>query len=944
MAARMNFESGINRTPVPFEGEAPSILPESSARTYPNFEQLLSYSAGCSPYLNSLMKTDLEWLEEIAAKDPKDTLDLLCSPFDNDNVSQTVKNLRLRKKKIALLTALTDLGGIWNLLEVTGALTRFADFSCQTLLSSLVRESTTKGKLTLDLINEPEAMGGIFILAMGKMGGRELNYSSDIDLVVLFDEKKHPVKSFNFVKAEFVKITRRFAKLMGEVSADGYVFRTDLRLRPDPFVNPVCISVGGAERYYESFARTWERAAYIKARPCAGDISSGLNFLSNIEPFIWRLNLDFSAVQDSSEMRLRIWENRGAGDLQNLPGFNLKLGKGGIREIELFVQTFQMVAGGRDQTLRVPDTMGALEAINRKGWVDDNSKRVLEESYFKLRTWEHRVQMIRDAQTHEIPKIENEIVRMAALSGEDNLERFLKEIQTTLEGVHSTTEQFFATDNIETEECDTSFLEESDWETVNNWRQLPAFRTERATKIFARLQPIVFNRLARSSQPREALLQFDGFLRGLPAGVQLFSLFEANQQLLELLVDTCAMAPRLASYLSKNTQVFDAVLEPDFIVPMENDKVLENNLAANLKKTADYESVLRTARRWNNEQNFKVGVHLLKGLSDSEQAGKSYAKLANTVIRSLEPFVVDQFSNSYGLPPGRGFVLLAMGSLGAESLTSQSDLDLIMIYDPLEEEYSKGKKPLASKAYYARLTQALVSALSSQMAEGKLYEIDMRLRPSGRKGPVATSLKSFIHYQEHNAWTWEHLALTRARVLAGCKELGEEIEEFRRQLIVKLDDHGKIIRDVIDMRRRLAENTPVEKKESVWECRLGKGKLLDIELLAQAGALITNCLERDIGSQLRTSSDRGLITTNEYEELLAHYFLLRQIMQVARLTVEGNFSPETTGQGVIEILLQQTRINSLEGLTRKVQNQTERTKEIISDLIDNRWVGLAVSK
>ncbi len=939
----MNFESEIKQTPVPFEGERPNILPESTARKYPNFAQLLSHTASCSPYLYSLMKTDLEWLEDIPTKGPGEAFSLLCSPFDLNNVNQTIKNLRIRKKKVALLTALTDLGGIWNLPEVTGALTQFADFSCQSLLTSLVQESATKGKLDIDFKEDPDSLGGVFILAMGKMGGRELNYSSDIDLVVFFDEKKHPVKKFNFVKAEFVKITRRFAKLMGEVSSDGYVFRTDLRLRPDPFVNPVCISVGGAERYYESFARTWERAAYIKARPCAGDIGSGLNFLSNIDPFIWRMNLDFAAVQDSSDMMLRIWENRGAGDLQNLPGFNLKLGKGGIRAIELFVQTFQMVAGGRDQSLRVPDTMGALGAINRKGWVDDESKQILEESYFKLRTWEHRVQMIRDAQTHEIPRVENEIIRMASLSGEDNLEKFLKEIKTTLEQVHTTTETFFSTETNDSEEYDTSFLEESDWDMVESWRQLPAFRTERATKIFARLQPTIFNRLARSSQPREALLQFDGFLRGLPAGVQLFSLFEANQHLLELLVDTCAMAPRLASYLSRNTQVFDAVLEQDFIVPLESETVLEKDLSTNLEKASDYESVLRTTRRWNNENHFKVGVHLLKGFSDCEQAGKSYAKLANTVIRSLAPFVVDQFSNSYGKPPGRGFVFLAMGSLGAESLTSQSDLDLIMIYDPLNEDYSSGKKSLASKAYYARLTQAMVSALSSQMAEGKLYEIDMRLRPSGRKGPVATSLNSFFHYQEHDAWTWEHLALTRARVLAGCEELGEEIENFRKKLISKLSNHGKIIGDVVDMRRRLSENTSSEKKENIWECRLGKGKLLDIELLAQAGALITGCTERDIGLQLQATSKKGLMTSGEYKEIISHYSLLREIMQVARLTVEGNFSPEATGKGVIELLLQQTKMNSLEELSRTVQGQTASTREIISILIDNRWVKLVDS-
>lgn len=936
-----SFESEITQLPIPFDNEQPDILPESTAKTYPDFAQLLSNTAGASPYLNSLMTSDPVWLEEIATQNPNDALSSLCLPFDTTSVSQVIKTLRLRKKKIALLTALTDLGGIWNLFEVTGALTRFADFSCQTLLRTLVHEAVLRNRLDLDIVQDPDNLGGIFVLAMGKMGGRELNYSSDIDLVVFFDEKKHSVKAFNFVKAEFVKITRKFAKLMGEASGDGYVFRTDLRLRPDPFVNPVCISVGGAERYYESFARTWERAAYIKARPCAGDFGSGFAFISAIEPFIWRMNLDFSAVQDSSEMRLRIWESRGTGDLQNLPGYNLKLGRGGIREIELFVQTFQMIAGGRDQSLRVPDTMGALKALNQKKWVDDESRRVLEESYYKLRTWEHRAQMIRDAQTHEIPKVENEILRMAALYGENNLDNFLKEIQLTLKAVHTTTESFFAKEGSDKEEYDTSFLEESDWKTIENWRRLPAFRTERATKIFTRLQPTIFNRLARSSQPREALFHLDGFLRGLPAGVQLFSLFEANHQLLELLVDSCAMAPRLANSLSRNTQVFDAVLEPDFIVPLENEEVLAKNLQSILSKSADYEGVLRSTRRWNNEHHFKIGVHLLKGFITSEQAGRSYARLANAVIRSLVPYVTEQFSRSYGDPPGRGFIFLAMGSLGAESLTSQSDLDLILIYDHQNEEYSKGKKTLASQVYYARLTQAMVSALSSQMAEGKLYDIDMRLRPSGRKGPVATSFNSFKHYQKENAWTWEHLALTRARFLAGCNDLGIEIEDFRRDLIFTRTDYSKIVVDVIDMRRRLAKNIPDEKKDSIWECRLGTGKLLDIELIAQAGALMTNCVDRDIATQLRATIEGQLMTSDECNELLSQYFLLRQIMQVARLTVEGNFSPDTTGKGVIEILLQQTDMDSLDELAVKVEKQTVTTTAIISDLIDNRWIKLA---
>ncbi len=898
----------------------------------PAFVELVSATTSCSPFLSSLSSICRDWLVHIPARDPQEVLDEICTPLDTLDINSAILSLRTRKRQLALLTALADLGGAWSLEQVTGGLTRFADLAVDVMLRALVAASMKRGRIACNSRCDP-AFGGIFVLAMGKMGAGELNYSSDIDLIVLFDEECHSPGDFQGARFEFIRITRRLSKLLSEITAQGYVFRTDLRLRPDPLVNPVCMSAGGAARYYESFGRNWERAAFIKARPCAGNIEAGKRFLDEIHPFVWRRNLDFAAVKDANDMRARIQQVKGTGNLGNLSGYSLKLGSGGIREIELFVQTYQMISGGRRRSLRVPQTLGMLPVLAEEGWIDEDTSLYLQGAYRRLRELEHRTQMLRDTQTHEIPRNDAEQERLAALSGHTGTKPFFDEVRTILSRVHEGIEKCLPSRSEQNEvRADVSFLTDSHREMIDRWRHLPAFRTQRATEIFSRLQPMILSCMEQAADPGEALIQFDGFLKGLPAGVQLFSLFESNPLLLQLLADTCATAPRLARYLSRHASVFDAVLDGHFFDSFAGRELMECELKEMISQERDFELVLRSTRRWMHEQQFRLGVHYLRGLVDASQAASVYTDIAESILRSTWPQVTRDFSQRHGKQPGRGAVILAMGSLGAGTLTCQSDLDLLMIYDPVDQSVSEGKKPLPTKLYYSRLTQALVSALSAPMAEGRLYAIDMRLRPSGRQGPVATSIDSFRHYQMNKAWTWEHLALTRARVVAGNPGLAAEVEALRLELLAGITDQETIVRDVSEMRRRLAANTAAAQEGNIWELRSGEGRLLDIELTAQAGALSVGSSRRAVPDQLADAKDNGWLSVDSAEVLRRAYSTLRSILQAVRLTVEGGFSPQSSGTGAMQFLLQQTGQETIDELAAQLHDERESSVAAITSI------------
>ena len=916
------------RAPIPFEPELASDALAIFASQPENIKNLIGGTAGCSPYLRGLLLQESEWLATVFETDPALVLKGIQADVTARTYDVLAVELRQAKRRIALYTALCDLGGMWDLGQVTGALTDFADFATNTALNALILAEFERGKLLGCTVGDLQEACGMVVLAMGKMGARELNYSSDIDLIVLFDETRHAEAVFDDIRTRFIRITKRLAQILSDVTGDGYVFRTDLRLRPDPSVTPVCLSMGAAERYYESLGRTWERAAFIKARPCAGDIKAGWDFLETLRPFVWRKHLDYAAIQDAHDMRLRIREHKGLGGPIQLQGHNMKLGRGGIREIEFFTQTRQIIAGGRDPELRSRQTIGGLKVLAAKGWIPPEASDRLSAAYVQHRTIEHRIQMLNDAQTHDLPNSLDQMRRLANFCGQADVVVFCADIRQRLNMVHDLTESFFAPEQETAPQ--TSGLSAQSLEMIDRWRHYPALRTSRAVGIFKRLQPSILARIARAAHPDEALIQFDGFLSGLPAGVQLFSMFDSNPQLIDLLVDICGSAPGLARYLSRNSQVFDAVIAGTFfeVLPAMDDLVAE--LAAVLTPLDDYENQLNAARRWMKELHFRIGVQHLKGMIQSETAGARYSDLAEACLRALLPVVAQEFARKHGDMPGRGAVVLGMGSLGSGSLSATSDLDVIVIYDADGQETSTGARPLAVSTYFARLTQALVTALSSPMTEGRLYEVDMRLRPSGRKGPVATALSGFVSYQRTEAWTWEHLALTRARPVAGDQGLAAEVEAFRREIVAQQRDHAVVLHDVADMRARLSDAADVSRLNNPWETKLGQGRMLDIELLAQAAALTAGNPARDVLVQLALGVSLGWYKADECKALQQAYGRLRRVQQIGRLMVEGELKPTELGLDACAELLNQSGAASIVDLGEKLLNEAT----LVSGLID----------
>ncbi len=848
--------------------------------------EVISGAAAQAPYLAALLKKEGAWLAN-AVSAPKAALaQILTGPTKLDDDTLWA-GLRQGKRRVALLAAVADLGGAWSLEEVTGALTDYADAAVHAALRVAVGTQIRRGKLPGLTEADARTGGGITVLAMGKMGAGELNYSSDIDLICLFDESRFDVADFHQARAGLIKATRAMAATLSEITADGYVFRTDLRLRPDPAVTPVCVGIDAAERYYESLGRTWERAAYIKARPCAGDLELGDAFLKMMLPFVWRRHLDFAAIQDAHDMRLAIREHKGLGGAITLPGHNMKLGRGGIREIEFFTQTRQLIAGGRDPDLRLRGTKRGLGVLAAKGWVPQEAAAELSDHYTFHRTVEHRLQMVQDAQTHSLPQTGDGMARIAAMMDMDT-PVLQAELTDRLNAVHEITERFFTNakaplagqQEIPETAHDPGPEHEFDAKVIARWLSYPALRSDRGAALFKQLKPDLLARLARADRPDEALLAFDGFLAGLPAGVQLFSLLKANPQLADLLITIVSVSPMLAAHLSRNASVLDAVIGGDFFSDWPGEDALEAALTDQLAALDDYEAQLDAARAWAREWHFRVGVHHLRGLSDAGQAGAQYSDLARAVLRALWPVVIAELARRHGPPPGRGAVIVGMGSLGAGRLTAQSDLDMIVIYDADGVEASEGKRPLAARQYYARLTQAMITAMSAPMAQGRLYELDLRLRPSGNKGPVATSLGSFASYQRDEAWVWEHLALSRAEVIAGPPDLAADVEALRVEILRTPRDVAHICAETAQMRARIAA---AKSPEGVLDAKIGPGRLQDIELFAQAGALIGGCLARDIPAGIDAAAAGGLVSGGQADALRAAYDLVWALQSATRL-------------------------------------------------------------
>lgn len=919
----MRFLDQINKVPTPFNKEAGEAIALLFSSQPNKINQLIRGVGGCSPYLKGLLEIEYDWV--LSALDSQENiLNAEFSRLKKTPSSEIKTALRVTKRRVALWSALCDFSGIWELNDVTNMLTQFADLACQLALKVALETELSRGNIPgLEIDHSPEKTG-MFVLAMGKMGAHELNYSSDIDLICFFDETQFLEEKYFDARKGFIRATRLMSSILSDLTEDGYVFRTDLRLRPDPSVNPVCIATETAERYYESLGRTWERAAYIKARVVAGDTKAGINFLHSLTPFVWRKYLDFAAIEDAHDIRLRIREHKGLGGALKLLGHNIKLGSGGIREIEFFTQTRQLIAGGRDIDLRVRGTIDGLKNLSKKGWINKTVSEKLISHYTLYRNIEHRLQMVHDAQTHDLPKSIEGMERLSCMMG-TTPDLLAKDLLFSLKEVNQLTEGFFKPTKLDL----TFSLSEMETKVVDRWRSYPSLRSPRAEHIFNRLRPKILEKIRSTDKSNNALIAFDKFLVGLPTGVQLFSLFEANPQLIDLLVDIVGTAPALANHLAKSPVVFDAVIGGDFWTPWPKLTTLERQLSNLIKLETDYEQKLEVSRKWKKEWHFRIGVHLLRGITNVDQAGAQYAELAETVLKVIFPVVISEFSKKYGKPPGRGASIFSMGSLGATHLNSTSDLDLIVIYDAEGVEFSDCSTPLNSRLYYTRLTQALVTAMTVEMSQGKLYEVDMRLRPSGRKGPVATSWTSFKDYQTNEAWAWEHLALTRGRVICGNSELSINIEDFRLQLIKNVRPEVAV-RSLKEMREKIQK---IDLNNNKWEFKQGIGRMQDIELFSQLSTVINGQVTRDVSSGLIAGSESGLLTNTQLDQILKTYKFLKEMNMATRLINDPSQEFEKISTSGHSFILKLTKINTIKALNKNFEFQTKRVAKIINTVL-----------
>ncbi len=925
----------------------------------PTVRALLQGVASGSPYLTTLMTRDPERLARVLLSDPLARLttmssDLAANLAKAATLPEAMRDLRRYKTEAALLIGLADLGGVWPVMQVTRALSETADHALKGAIRYLFRQAAAKGDWIAKDPAAPEQGTGYIVLGMGKYGAFELNYSSDIDLIVFYDLDRVSLRDGLEPSTFFVRLTRDLVRLIDERTADGYVFRVDLRLRPDAGATQVALSTEAALIYYESFGQNWERAALIKARPVAGDIEAGEMLLADLAPFVWRKYLDFAAIADVHAMKRQINAFRGLSSI-GVAGHNVKLGRGGIREIEFFAQTQQLIAGGRQKDLRVRPTLETLKKLVERGWIQEPVRKDLEAAYLYLREIEHRIQMVADEQTHTLPDGGDRLQSFARFAGYASLEAFSKELVSFLSTVQRHYGVLFedmpeltnagANMVFAGEDDDPSTIEalkalgysqpSQVLATVRGWHhgRYAAVRSAPSRERLTEVQPLLIAALADTADPDRAFASFDRFVSELPTGIQLFSLLRANPGLLRLVADIMGSAPRLARILSRRRRLLDAVLDPRTLDARASADELDRIIAAELTGAADIQEVLDRARVIGSEQIFLIGVRVLSGMIDASQAGEAYALLAERLIGALQTAVEDELIRTNGQMPGGSATVLAMGKLGGCEMTANSDLDLIVIYDfPEECVSSDGERGLSPNQYYSRLTQRLIAALSSPTAEGTLYEVDMRLRPSGLKGPVATQLSSFVDYQDKEAWTWERLALTRARPITGPLELRTKVEAAIHAALVKPRDRAKTTKDVLDMRALMWKE---KKTDNIWDLKQVRGGLVDLEFIAQYLQLIhaadhPEILDQNTIRAYEKLRDAGLLEHADATVLISAARLIHNLTQVLRLCLDGSFDPEAAPRGLKDLLAGAGDAPSFDSL----QAEVRRSLAAVSGLFD----------
>lgn len=799
--------------------------------------------------------------------------------------SGPVQALRRRRGAVALVTALADLAGAWDFSRVTRALSDFADEAVEAALAAAFAERYPD--------EEPR---GFAVIALGKHGSRELNYSSDIDPILIFDPNTLPRRAREEPVEAAVRLARRMTEILSHRDGDGYVFRVDLRLRPSPEATPIALPVEAAIGYYESMALGWEQAAFIRARACAGDAALGAYFLNAIRPFVWRRSLDFGAIDGILDISRRIRDHYAEGQAFG-PGYDLKRGRGGIREVEFFAQVHQLIHGGRNPDLRPGATRDALRALAGAGIVEPDVAARLDSAYVLLRTIEHRLQMVDDRQTHELPEHDAALDNVARLHGLADGAALLDRLRPEVVWVGANYDRLapekpeerlsVAPDRLRDQLDALGFPDaEAAATRILRWRegQVRALRSPSAREALEDLLPGLFAGLAAAPDPMAALNRLDGLIDRLPSAINFFKLLSAQPMLVTMLLSILSHAPTLAVDLARRADLLEGLIDASAFEPVAEGPALIDWLQRG-ESGDDYQQLLDGVRRKVGERRFALGAQIVCGAADPLEVGRGYGRLAGAAVEVLARATAAEFAQTHGRVPGGELVIVALGRLGGGVLTHASDLDLIYLFTGSYETESDGRKPLGATQYFNRLAQRIGNALSVPTASGPLYEVDTRLRPFGEQGLLAASLDSFARYQQDDAWTWEHLALTRARPLFGPAAARAQVQQVIDAVLRRPRDPADLAARAVKMRRMIAAHKPAA---GPLDVKLVEGGLVDLEFLVQTTQLGHRAgLHPDIGTSLRLLVDQGLLPADliDAQDLLTRYLI------VSRLVSPGSTEP-----------------------------------------------------
>ena len=918
---------------------------------------------GNSPVVGRALAREPAQLRLVAERGPNaafgDALEEIASAASRSGGRRVLVQQLLAAKRQAVLTAvLADIAGAWPLETVAASLTRLADATVACALDRLLEEAAARGTLELADRARPASACGLTVFGIHGLGAGELTYSSTLNLFALFDPERVRYRGRGEPTEALHRLVRDLAALLSETSGEGCIYRTDLKFRPNMGSTPLAISTAAAEQYYESHGQNWERAAMIKARPVAGDATVGTDMMERLQPFVWRKYLDFAAIQDIQSIKRQVAAEPDGSPI-DIAGHDIERGRGGIRQIELYAQTQQLIWGGRDPSLRSRATCDALRSLAGANRTSGEAVDALIESYRFLRRLQNRVEMVDDERDLRVPDDADERAAVARLMGfrdeADFADALVAHVRSVEEHYAALFEDEPALGGEGGNLVFTGTAEDPGTlaslrrmgfadaaavsATVRHWHhgRIMATRSTRARELLTELMPALLRALASTADPDSAFRKLDEFLRGLPSAVQPFLLLHDNPGLLTQLAEILGSAPRIAEHLSRNPGLLEGLISGELHQRVPDRDELDGDLDRTLAPAATSQAVLDGVRRWQHEREFQVGMQILRGDVAADRLSGALSDIADTAIAALLSREQQEFAKRHGSVPGATFAVLGMGKLGSREMTFDSDLDVVFVYGAPDgvNVRSDGPQGLAASHYYTRFSQRLTNALSANTAEGRLYEIDTRLRPSGSSGPLATEACAFRRYQQEDAWTWEHMALTRARPVAGDRALCASVMDGIRAVLCGPRDADALLADVASMRERVDGERHTENR---WRLKHVRGGVLDLEFIAQYhllrhAARHPSTLVQSTQSAYRRLGEAGALDSDDAGELADIAAFLQRLQGLLRLTVGHNRDVERFTPGVRETLARAMGLEDFAVLEARIVASQDRVRAAYRRLI-----------